>query len=45
MQRFDDRVLSVGPTFTMRKKLRVIDKKMSIESQNENPGAGRYENP
>ena len=45
MQRFDDRVLQVGPTFTMRKKLKVIDKKMSIEPQNENPGAGSYENP
>jgi hypothetical protein len=45
MQRFDDQVLAVGPTYTMRKKLRVIDKKMSIEPQNENPGAGRYENP
>lgn len=42
MQRFDDRVLQVGPTFTMRKKLKVIDKKMSIEPQNDNPGAGRY---
>ena len=29
----------------MRKKLKVIDKKMSIEPQNDNPGAGRYENP
>jgi hypothetical protein len=29
----------------MRKKLKVIDKKMSIEAQNDNPGAGRYENP
>ena len=29
----------------MRPKLKVIDKTMSIESQNDNPGAGRYENP
>jgi len=29
----------------MRKKLPVIDRTMSIESQNHNPGAGRYENP
>jgi hypothetical protein len=29
----------------MRKRLAVIDKKMSIEPQNENPGAGTYENP
>ena len=29
----------------MRQKTRTLDKTMSIESQNENPGAGRYENP
>jgi len=29
----------------MRRKTRVIDKTMSIDSQNNNPGAGRYENP
>ena len=29
----------------MRKKLPFIDRTMSIESQNRNPGAGRYENP
>jgi len=29
----------------MRKKLTVINKTMSIEPQNNNPGAGRYENP
>jgi hypothetical protein len=45
MQRFDDQVLQVGPTYSMRRKLKVIDKKMSIEAQNDNPGAGRYENP
>ena len=29
----------------MRKKLPMIDRTMSIEVQNHNPGAGRYENP
>ena len=29
----------------MRRKLKVIDKTMSIESQNDNPGSGAYENP
>ena len=34
-----------GKRYSMRKKTKVIDKTMSIESQNENPGSGRYENP
>lgn len=29
----------------MRRRLPVIDRTMSIEPQNANPGAGRYENP
>lgn len=29
----------------MRRKLPVIDRTMSIEPQNANPGAGRYDNP
>ena len=29
----------------MRKKTKTIDKTMSIESQNDNPGSGTYENP
>lgn len=29
----------------MRKKLPVIDRTMSIESQNANPGSGQYEDP
>jgi hypothetical protein len=29
----------------MRKRLPVIDRTMSIDVQNHNPGAGRYENP
>jgi hypothetical protein len=36
---------SRSPSFTMRPKTRTLDKTMSIEAQNENPGAGRYENP
>jgi hypothetical protein len=36
---------SKSPSFTMRPKTRTIDKTMSIEPQNINPGAGRYENP
>lgn len=35
----------MAPTFTMRKKLPVINKTMSIDPQNNNPGSGRYENP
>lgn len=34
-----------GKQYTMRQKTRTIDKTMSIDSQNENPGAGSYENP
>lgn len=45
MQRFDNRVLNVGPTYSLRRKTKVIDKKMSIEPQNNNPGSGAYENP
>lgn len=37
--------LNLGPTFTMRKKLPAINKTMSFEPQNNNPGSGRYENP
>ena len=29
----------------MRKKTKVIDKTMTIENQNDNPGSGTYENP
>ena len=36
---------SRSPSFTMRPKTRTLDKTMSIEPQNVNPGAGRYENP
>jgi hypothetical protein len=32
----------VGPSFSLRKKTIVIDKKMSIEPQDDNPGAGTY---
>jgi hypothetical protein len=32
----------MGRKYSMRKKTIVIDKTMSIESQNDNPGAGRY---
>lgn len=31
-----------GSKYSLRKKTKVIDKTMSIESQNDNPGAGRY---
>lgn len=41
----DNLKLSKAPTFSMRRKLPVIDRTMSIEPQNINPGAGRYENP
>lgn len=34
--------LSKQPSFTMRRKLPFIDRTMSIEPQNNNPGAGRY---
>ena len=33
---------SRSPSFTMRPKTRTLDKTMSIEPQNDNPGAGRY---
>lgn len=34
-----------GLRYTLRDRTRVSNKLMSIESQNENPGPGRYENP
>jgi len=36
---------SRSPSFSMRPKTRTLDKTMSIEPQNNYPGAGRYENP
>ena len=44
-QKYDNSRLGKAPTFTMRRKLPAIDRTMSIEPQNLNPGAGRYENP
>lgn len=41
----DNLKLSRAPTFSMRRRLPVIDRTMSIEPQNANPGAGRYEDP
>jgi hypothetical protein len=41
----DNLKLGRAPTFSMRRRLPVIDRTMSIEPQNVNPGAGRYENP
>jgi hypothetical protein len=38
-------VADIGKRYTMRKRTATIDKTMSIESQNDYPGAGRYENP
>ena len=43
--RYQTMKVNKGATYTMRKKLPNINKTMSIESQNRNPGAGRYENP
>lgn len=34
--------LDHGNKYTMRSKTKIIDKTMSIESQNNFPGAGRY---
>lgn len=36
---------SRSPSYSMRPKTRTLDKTMSIEPQNNNPGAGRYQNP
>ncbi len=36
---------NVGNSFTMRRKLPALSKTMSIDPQNNNPGAGKYENP
>jgi len=36
---------SRSPSFTMRPKTRNMDKTMSILPQNNNPGAGSYDNP
>lgn len=43
--KYDNLKLSKAPTFTMRSRLPSLDKTMSIDPQNKNPGAGRYENP
>jgi hypothetical protein len=43
--RYDNLKLNKGATYTMRKKLPMLDRTMSIDAQNSNPGAGRYENP
>ncbi len=43
--RYHNLNLSKGPNYTMRKKLPMLDRTRSIDSQNNNPGAGRYENP
>lgn len=43
--KYNNLKLDIGSRYSMRKKTNVIDKTMSIESQNKNPGAGTYENP
>jgi hypothetical protein len=37
--------LDIGKRYSMRKKTKNLDLTMSIDSQNDNPGAGKYENP
>ena len=43
--RYNNLHLNPGSRYSLRKKTKVIDKTMSIESQNINPGAGSYEDP
>jgi len=34
-----------APRYTLRQKTSVVDKKMTIDPQNKNPGPGSYLNP
>lgn len=43
--KYNNMKLDQGNKYTMRSKTKIIDKTMSIESQNNFPGAGRYQNP
>lgn len=40
--RYNNLRVNPASSYSMRKKTKVLDKTMSIESQNDNPGAGRY---
>lgn len=40
--KYNNMKLDHGNKYTMRSKTKIIDKTMSIESQNNFPGAGRY---
>ncbi len=40
--KYNNQKLDLGSRYTMRMRTKTIDKTMSIENQNENPGAGRY---
>ena len=37
--------MSRSPSYSLRPKTKIIDKRQSIEPQNKNPGPGQYENP
>ena len=41
----DKPVKTKSPKYTLREKTSVIDKSMTIEPQNRNPGPGSYLNP
>ena len=40
--KYDNMKVDKGFRYTMRSKTRILDKTMSIEAQNNNPGSGRY---
>lgn len=41
----DKLMVSNAPKYSLRQKTLIPDKKMTIESQNKNPGPGSYLNP
>jgi hypothetical protein len=42
----NDKIMSISaPKYTLRQKTTIIDKKMTIDPQNRNPGPGTYINP
>jgi hypothetical protein len=41
----DKPLKGAAPKYTLRQKTRVLDKSMTIEPQNRNPGPGTYLNP
>lgn len=42
---YDNNKTDKGLRYTLRDRTRMSDKKFTIDSQNDNPGPGRYEDP